>query len=241
MANEEKENQCPPYVPGLGEVPRDLLYERGDLPRFDTTGKYNPPRIDPATGVVHNSQVADIARPTAIIEDMKGRQVPKTPPPLYFRVQSTYDSRPIQAYDFQANRATVINFETSGDFDPVSMTYTVPENTIAVIRGYRYQASPVPIGIVTEGTYWLQSDFFDNDVPVREHVGMYHAVFMRQFIPTFFIVDERHVLTFQVSQNPDAEISDSMDGETIGLLFEIYGNLIPKTGIPKEYEIASPY
>jgi hypothetical protein len=234
MPNEEHE-KCPPYHPGLGELPRAIATERKELEAYKLQGEYAPP----GTGL--NQPSADLNRQTSIIDDITKMPPSRRAPPLNFYVQSTYDSRPIQGYDFQASKITSISFETSGNFSAVSMTYTVPENTIAIVRGYRYQVSPIPVGIVTEGSTWLQSDFFDNGTPIREHVGMYHAVFMREFIPTFFIVDERHVITFQLSQDPDSEISDSMDGEIAGVLFEIFGNLIPKTGIPKEYEIASKF
>ena len=225
MSIEEREDR-------LGELSRDLAEERKELEAYDLQGQYVPPGQG-----FEGSKVADLQRETGIIEEVV-RGIPDVAPELAFHVQSTYDSRPVQATDWQASGCDTIVFGTSGNFDSITFSFTVPENKIAVLRGFRYQVTPIPVGIVDEGDCWLQSDIFDSGVPVPQHVEMFHPVFMQKFFPTFVIFDERRLVQLRLSQ-ADVEIADAMDGEEVGVLFELFGNLILKTGIPKEFQIAN--
>lgn len=221
---------------GLGDLPLPHALARGER-KVEVPQGYVPPGGAPGDP----SQVADLARGEAISNYVESRDVPKKPPGLLYQVVSTYDSRPIQGTDFQATACDAITFAGSpATFSPVSISFTVPENNIAVLRAFQYQVTPQPINVVTEGLCWLQSDIFDNGLIVRNYNEMVHPLFMRDRFPIFAIVDERHVISLQLSQVSDSVLTGTLAGEILGVHFALYGNLILKTGIPKEFEISNP-
>jgi len=166
------------------------------------------------------------------------------PPPLLYEVISTYDSRPVQAYDFQASGCEFLNWAgVPPTFPPTFLEYTVPANTVAILRSFRYQLINPPVNHVVEGDCWLQSDLFVNDLPVREYHQMLHPTVMDKFFETFLIVDELKRIQLSLTVFDLAggtEFSADLNGEQTPVLFELYGNLIVKTGVPIEFEVANP-
>ena len=240
MAEEERDDYPQGYYqpPTLGELSRALGVERRELEAFDLEGKIAPPGGPGGPG-----QVADLARETELVDFMETHPISPRPPALLYQVVATYDSRPIQGYDFQDSECQVLEWSGAPPtFDPVSLTYIVPDNTVAIVRSFRYQVIDAPVNAVVEGDCWLQSDLIVNDLPVREYNQMLHPVFMQLFFPTFVIVDERQDIRLQLSTfDPDnTEFAGALDGIDAPVLLEIYGNLLVKTGVPKEFEIANP-
>ncbi len=237
MAEEERGEYYVP--PTLGELSRSLGVERGELEAYDLEGKEAPPGGVPGGA----AQVSDLARGTGLIETLETQRISPRPPALLYQVVSTFDSRPIQAYDFQDSECQFINWGGAPPtFSPVSLNYTVPDNTVAVLRSFRYQVIDAPVNAVVEGDCWLQSDLFVNDLPVREYDQMLHPVFMQLFFPTFVIIDERKRLRLTLSTFDPAntEFSQALDGIGSPVIFELYGNLLLKTGVPIEFEISNP-
>ena len=241
MAEEERGEYYVP--PTLGELSRSLGVERRELQAFDLEGKIVPPSSPGGP-----SQVADLARGTGIIDTIESRKISPRPPALLYQVVSTYDSRPIQAYDFQHSECGNLNWIAGGsgsEFNAIQFTYIVPDNTIAVLRAFRYQVTTAPINAVTEGDCWLFSDLIVNDLPVREYNRMLHPVFMNRFFDTFLIVDERKRLTLQLRMADDGTdvvefYSDlQLNDLQSPVLAEMYGQLLLKTGVPVEFEIAN--
>lgn len=245
MAEEEGDDYGGGYYrpPTLGELNRALGTERRELDAYDLDGKIIPPSSPGGPG-----QVADLARGTGIINVLETQPVSPRPPALLYQVISTFDSRPIQAFDFQHSECGNIRWIPGGsgsEFDPVEFTYTVPENTVAILRAFRYQVTTAPINAVTEGDCWLFSDLLVNDQPVREYNRMLHPVYMQRFFDTFLIVDERKRLTLRLRMADDGTdvvefYSDLQLNDLVSpVLTEFYGNLLLKTGVPIEFEIAN--
>ena len=235
MAEEERQDYYIP--PTLGELNTALGAERGELQAYDLEGRRVPPG---APGGV--TQVADLGRQTGIVDTTERMAISPRPPALLYQVVSTYDSRPIQAYDFQSSLCSAIEFFQSGPsatFNPVSITYTVPDNTVAILRKFRYTVQFAPVNHVQEGDCWLQSDLFVNDLPVREYNQMTLPVVMERPKDAFVIVDERKRIRFTLS-DAGAVLASGIDGISSPVLFELYGNLLLKTGVPVEFEIANP-
>lgn len=244
MSEEDREGK-PPYhdlaalyrrQQGLGDLPRPIAEERGERYVRDAQGVTQPGSVPGSP-----SQVADVVgRQQEIKRYVETHDVSKRAPPLLFEVQSTYDSRPVQGSDFHASACAEIEFEdTPTTFDPVRVDFLVPDNKIAVLRKFRYTVSPTPIGLVTEGICWLQSDLFIEDSIVRDYNGMVLPVAMDRPFDTFVIVDERDTISLVLSKVSATVLSTDFIGEILGVQFELYGNLILKTGIPKEFQIAN--
>ncbi len=241
MAEEERGEYYVP--PTLGELSRSLGVERRELQAFDLEGKITPPGSPGG-----ESQVADLARGTGIIDTIESRKISPRPPALLYQVVSTYDSRPIQGYDFQhseCNRLRWIPGGSGSEFDPIEFTYVVPPNTVAILRNFRYQVTTAPINAVTEGDCWLFSDLLVNELPVREYNRMLHPIFMVRPFETFLIVDELKRLTLKLRMADDGTdvvefYSDLQLNDLVSpVLGELYGNLLLKTGVPIEFEVAN--
>lgn len=240
MAEEERDDYGGGYYrpPTLGELNRALGTERRELDAYDLEGKRAPPGGQPGSA----QAVADLQRSTGLVADTQGYVSPR-PPALLYQVVATYDSRPIQAYDFQDSECSSINWAgappTFAPFNAV--TYIVPENTVAVVRSFRYQVVDPPVNIVVEGDCWLQSDLFVNDLPVREYNKMVHPVQMDDQFPCFIIVDERLEIRLRLSvfDPNNTEFAAALNGVSAPVIANIYGNLILKTGVPVEFEIAN--
>lgn len=237
MAEEERGDYYTP--PTLGELTRGIATERGELQNFDLAGPAGVPPQSPGGP----SAVADLQRSTGIIETVETQRISPRPPALLYQVVSTYDSRPIQSYDFQDSECSFIAWNGNPPvFDPFNaLVFIVPENTVAVLRQFRYQVIDAPVNAVVEGDCWLQSDLFVNDLPVREYNKMLLPVFMEDAFDTFVIVDERLEIRLRLSTfDPNnTEFAGVLDGITSPVIASFYGNLILKTGVPVEFEIAN--
>lgn len=241
MAEEERDDYGGGYYrqPGLGELTRGIATERGELDEYDLRGPAGVPPQNPGG----SAAVADLQRATGIVDYTENNRVSLRPPALLYQVVSTYDSRPIQAYDFQDSECSTINW---GGVPPVfapfnALTFIVPENTVAILRQFRYQVIDAPVNAVVEGDCWLQSDLFVNDLPVREYNKMTLPVFMEDAFDCFVIVDERLEIRLRLSifDPNNTEFSQALNGLSAPVIASFYGNLILKTGVPVEFEIAN--
>ena len=104
-----------------------------------------------------------------------------------------------------------------------------------------------PTNIVTEGDCWLASSLLVNELPVREYNQMLHPLFQALPFPIFLIADERKRVTLRLelaNEGPPVftpvEIAGDLDGVGTPVQLELYGNLLLKTGVPIEFEIANP-
>jgi hypothetical protein len=245
MAHEESDDYYVP--PTLGELSRALARERGELRDYDLRGKgYRPPAVP--GGMPGVNQAADLNRETNLIERTENYNVSPRPPALLYEVIATYDSRPIQGFDFQHSECSQIEWIPLGGgstFDPIEFTFTVPENNIAVLRKFRYQVTAAPVNHVTEGDCWLMSSLLVDDSPVREYNRMLLPVYMQLFQDVFLIVDERRRLTLKLFVANDGvdDVEFFGDLEANGIqnpvLGQLYGQLLVKTGVPQEFEIAN--
>lgn len=248
MAEEEGEGYLPPQRRrGLGELSRGIATERGDLDTQDVSGQ-----VPPTGGM----KAADLVRQSGIVDTLETSKVSPRPPQLLYGVESVYDSRPIQGTDFQHTECIDVSWIADGVHDAtfvesfggglVTAEFLVPENTIAVLREFRYSFSPGFVDIVVEGaTCWLQSDFFLDNVVVKQYNQMFFPTFMEDRFPTFVIADERQLIKLRFSLNPADEggtitlIDTALIGREMLCMVEFYGNIILKSGIPKEFEIAN--
>ena len=235
MAEEERGDYYTP--PTLGELSRSLAYERGELADYDLRG----PQVPPA-GPGGPTAVADLARSTGIIETITNQAISPRPPALLYQVISTYDSRPIQAYDFQSSGCDLLTWAGAPPvMDTAELVYVVPTNVVAVVRWFRYQVMNAPVNAVTEGDCWLQSDIFVNDLPVREYNKMTHPVLQTNFFPCFIIVNELLDIRLRLSTfDPNNTVfNGALDGVTAPVQLEMYGQLLLKTGVPIDFEVAN--
>lgn len=242
MAHEESDDYYNP--PTLGDLTRQIAKERGELRHYDLDPRYVPPAVP--GGLPQVNKAADLNRETALIERTTNYTVSPRPPALLYEVIATYDSRPIQGFDFQFSECGFLLWEAlagGSTFPTIEFTFTVPDNNIAVLRSFRYQVTDAPINAVAEGDCWLFSTLLVDDSPVRQYNRMLHPIKMPRLFPTFLIVDERRRLTLRLSVADDGVDPVEFSAELIGLitpvLTELYGNLLVKTGVPQEFEIAN--
>ena len=248
MAEEEGEGYKPPQRRrGIGELPRSIATERGELENMNVSGQVPP------TGA---NKSADLVRQSGIVDTTENTPVSPRPPQLLYGVESVYDSRPIQGTDFQHTQCIDSVWIADGTHDAtfvevfgggiVTAEFQVPQNTVGVLREFRYTLSPSFLNIVVEGaTCWLQTDIFLDNVVVKQYNEMFFPTFMADRFPTFVIADERQLIKLRFTLNPADEggtitlIDTALIGREFLTMVEFYGNIILKSGIPKEFEIAN--
>ena len=242
MAHEESDDYYIP--PTLGDLTRQIARERGELKSYDLDPRYMPPAVP--GGLPQVNKAADLQRQTGIIERVTNYSVSPRPPALLYEVIATYDSRPIQGFDFQFSDCGNIDWIADGGgagFDPIDFTFIVPDNNVAVLKSFRYQVTAAPQNMVTEGDCWLFSTLLVDDSPVRQYNRMLHPVKMPRLFPVFLIVDERRRITLRLVRADDGTSPVEFFSDLVGLqtpiLAELYGNLLVKTGVPQEFEIAN--
>lgn len=237
---EESEEYGGPYYeqPNLGDLTRGIAQERGERWAREPTGRL--PRGPGGPG-----QVADLARGQAIVGDIQRSPISQVAPALAYQVHSMYDARPVQSYDFQDSECSNITWAgappTFAAFTAVE--FRVPENTIAVVRHFQYQVVDPPVNAVVEGDCWLQSDLIVDGLPVREYDLMIHPVVMEDPFPVFVIANERNLVQLRLSvfvePGGTTEFAGALAGFVAPVIANLYGNIILKTGVPKEFEIAN--
>ena len=244
MSHEESDDYYTP--PTLGDLTRQIAKERGELVDWDLEGKYVPPATPGGLPLVNKS--ADLNRETSIIERTTNYPVSPRPPALLYEVIATYDSRPIQGFDFQFSECKFLTwtpFAGGSTFAAVEFTFLVPENNVAVLRSFRYQVTESPINAVTEGDCWLFSTLLVDGSPVRQYNRMLHPIKMPRLFPAWLIVDERRELTLRLHVADDGvdpvEFGASLAAASLvtPILTELYGQLLVKTGVPIDFEISN--
>lgn len=162
---------------------------------------------------------------------------PSGEPPKAFDVRATYDSRPVQGFDYNINATGSFTYTANSEVDTTTdLTFIVPRGYVAVQRMLHHFMNPSP------------AFYFRNDVDVSFIVANSQVPY-NQNIPvgieadtlanTFFIADELQTVTarFTVYGNNTYTWAD---GQTFTIYASFYGNFLLKTNIPKEFEIANP-
>lgn len=155
----------------------------------------------------------------------------KTTPPgdpnQKFDVRSTFDSRPVNGYDFNIAATALLSDEEPTIID----LFTVPEGYIAIPRIWHHFTTPsFPIVSRNDITASLRLD----DANVQNNINIPIGVESDELIRSFFVADEFQVV--QVAVLPPAVAFPA--GTTI--TFHVYGNFLLKHNYPAIFEVANP-
>lgn len=190
-------------------------WERGEW--SDTRGDYQAPPD------FNNSAGADLLGDAGATAEMLS--TPLGEPPSDFDVRSVYDSRPINAYDF--------NFSgTAEEVDtfPWTIAFTVPNGYRAVPREWHVFFDNPPTGPASASTVTLQQNGsgLPNNGPIIIGMGTGSDP-----IKSFFVCEEN--TTFGISGNVDTANS----GHASLMSVNVYGNLIPVSEVALPFSIAN--
>lgn len=219
MSSEEERSQEEKALldDSLGELPRDLLRERGEIPW--PRGRVKGGR--PATST--SDIIPDDPNDPGKLGTVKQGS----------RVISTYDARPINGSDVvKGGETTVTVTGSSGDppnpIEFADFTYTVPDGKVFVLRSFAFDIGTVYSGINYAVTVLVNgtSQNFEN-VPWPANAGD---------IPTFIIGDSGDEITVRVR----VEITIAASSEDVTVNTRLYGNLLQSTARPKEEEVGTP-
>ena len=172
---------------------------------------------------------ADLLQDDASVAAMQA--APLTTPSVDFEVRSVYDSRPINAYDFNFSAAT--NFTSPADPGTVATwqaTFTVPTGYRAVPRDWEVLFDEPPTGIASASTVTLQQNgaAIPNNGPIIVGMGTGSRP-----IKSFFVCEEN--TTFGIQGEIDVGVN-STQASTISI--NVHGNLIPVSDCALPFAIA---
>lgn len=206
---------------GLGDLPEDITAERQRVAGLSRQMRNRPSSRE--------DSIADIK-----YQDVKAR-TPKEAGVIPFsgEVISTYDSRPINAVDFSStNLETFTLTAVAGDATTVTATYTVPGGYVGVLRGYRFEMTPV-VPISAGG---LVMDIFVNGVSMLGYRSLIHGQILNDFVPCFVLANGGEEIEIKI--RAPAGIN-SVIPDVRQVLIEMHGNLLQTTGAPLQLEIAN--
>lgn len=158
------------------------------------------------------------------------QRTPLGEPQIDVDVRSTYDVRPIQAYDFNLILEGTIS--TSGAEGPLNVVtpVAVPEGYVAVVRAYHHSTDPIiPSVVRSDVTMTLQSNGADVPFNVEIPVGAES----QDLVKCFFIVDEGGLIGARF--NTTLTVVDPYN-----VFVHVYGNFLRKTGRAANLEIGNP-
>jgi len=155
---------------------------------------------------------------------------PRGEPPKAFDVRATYDSRPVQGFDYNipdSVAASIVDETTL----TVELSFIVPRGYVAVQKRFRHWFNPVP-AIASREQCRVSFLISGAGVPYNELIPI--GVESDVLSDGFFIADELQTVT--------ARVIVSNLGFTLSttLYCVFYGNLILKTGVPSPFEVANP-
>lgn len=159
---------------------------------------------------------------------------PRGEPPKAFDVRATYDSRPVQGFDYNihATAAYSINSEAGATID---VSVTVPRGYIMVQRQFRHWFNPAPAYDSREQVL-VSFLVAGAAVPYNQQIPI--GIESDTLANTFFIADELQVVTARIYMDYlPGNAGPTLTG-TVNVVF--YGNLIMKTGVPSPFEVANP-
>lgn len=154
-------------------------------------------------------------------------QTPSGPVPLAFDVRAIYDSRPINAYDFN------IAVSTSGEVaNPITMSFTVPNGYVCVLkRIITFIENPIPASsdrvdvlltaLVNQGVFP-----FNESIPV--------GVDQSDLFNCFIIADQGSEVAARLV------VSAAILALAPTYTAQFYGQFLQKTNIPPAFEIGNP-
>lgn len=152
---------------------------------------------------------------------------PIGPIPFAFDVRAIFDSRPINAFDFNITQST------SGEIaNPVQVSFTVPNGYVAVLkRVITFLENPIPASVLRSDVL-LTLLLNQGVVPNNERIPV--GVDQDSLVNCFLIADQGSVITARFTVS--AAILALLPTYTA----HFYGNLLQKTNIPAPFEIANP-
>lgn len=189
-------------------------------------GEFAEQRGDWQTGASYDQPGSDLLQDDASVAAMQ--QTPLGEPPTAFDVRSTYDSRPVNGYDFNYSAhfpsRNLIN-------NPWSIQFVVPNGYRAVPRKWDVFFDSPPAGPSYNSTVTLLQNgaALPNNGPIIIGMGTNDS------IDSFFICEEN--TTFGMSGNVVGVANTTQDSV---ISVNVYGNLLPVSDVALPFSIANP-
>lgn len=172
-----------------------------------------------------NAGPADMARAKTLTADMYA--TPPGEPPSDFDVRSIYDSRPVNAYDFNL---VGNSGEIAAGPNSATVLFTVPNGFVAIPRKWIIWYEPGVVftspsdslaTIITSG-----ADLpYNADIPIDDYTD--------SPLETFYVVNENQEFGVRIAY------SDAVPANTI-IFVHVYGNLLPKVGaVAPQFQVAN--
>jgi len=177
--------------------------------------------------------------------------LPTGAPPQQYDVRSIYDSRPINATDFNLS---ISNFSAenaggvwNGNF--CDFTFTVPNGYVAVLRELHHSFTPPPViagrsevtaSFLINGALYQQPVQFaadnlgDSDLALQTVTDIPIGLESDDILQGFVIADQGQTLGVRI------KVTAAIAAVEPVCHAHLYGQLLQKTGRPAQFEIANP-
>jgi hypothetical protein len=194
----------------LGELPEELADERGDLDTYSEVGEISASSAD--------VRIASEARDEAA-------RTGSGAPQIDFNVRSIFDSRPVNGYDFNQFSSA----ELAGPGSTIVTSLTIPVGFIGVVRRVDFWLEPLIAAFRSEITMTPRVA----GLQVQNNLTYPVGNMLNEPMRAFYLADENQTLSFLITS------AIALPALTIGNIV-VYGNLLLKTGVPTNFQIANP-
>lgn len=185
----------------------------------------------------YSQEIGDYQAPpdlTSGPSDMLGTQqsvdamhaTPLGEPPVNFDVRAIFDSRPVNAYDFNLSANTTIS-STSASW---VATFVVPNGYRMVPREWEVYYENAPAGSAVASQVTLQQ----NNADLPNNTGIIIGVATAAPIKSFFICEENTTFGIRGFNNNTFVVAGSAV-----VIVNVYGNLLPVTDVALPFEVTN--
>lgn len=150
---------------------------------------------------------------------------PPGDPNLKFDVRSIFDSRPVNAYDFNISAAVELAAPGTTTFT----VFTVPKGFVAIPRRWFFFIDPL-FSLSSRAAILVTPQI--NNVDVQNNTDFPIGNESDDLLHTFFVVDELLKVTMRVV------VADTLTSPILHV--SVNGNFLAKRNVPPNFEIANP-
>lgn len=216
----------------MGELPLPIAVERSEDWKNKDVSSY--------TGVP-----PDIAASNNVMQVTRG-PTSNISPAIPALVESTFDTRPVNARDFYTTGQGFFQFGTGAvsSFSEISLTHNVPQGYAGIIRGFKFRAVNPFLWPSNESRF----DEFNNliavtllrdDIIIPGYAELTLGQVQNDLIPIHYVVRENKSFTMRLkASNYYMTAINSLIGPFRPFYFsmELYGNELLSRGLPTEFE-----
>lgn len=152
-------------------------------------------------------------------------------PKIQQLVESTFDTRPVNARDFHKTGSVNVNTDEDFNIDPTQFDFEIPSGYIGILRNFKYYTD---IPIVPDVSSYLSVSILVDGIIHPDYEKMPLGQNSNGMIPIHALVNENKIISLQF--HPTEAYALATPTLVVKYFVTLYGNLLLSRGLPLEFE-----